>query len=202
MAGIVLCGGASRRMGRDKATLEVTSPEHGVETLLERAARHLREAGADPVLVATGTAGRLGSTPWREVDDLAHRGDGPLAGILAGLRHAPHPVVAVLAVDLPDARPAILRWLRAAWTETDAALVPLDPEGRPQPLHALYATATADAIEAALARGERRVLRVVEAAGARYLAPPPDLATGSWARHLNTPDPAGSPGADGGRQEP
>jgi molybdopterin-guanine dinucleotide biosynthesis protein A len=65
--------------------------------------------------------------------------------------------------------------------------VPLDPSGRPQPLHALFATATADQLEHRLAAGDRRVLRFAEAAGARLLAPPADL-TGAWWTNRNSAD--------------
>jgi len=185
MSGVVLAGGASRRMGRDKATLEV-----GGQTLLTRAARCLHDAGAVPVLVATGSAGRLGPLPWGEVDDGAFPGAGPLSGILAAARVATAPVVAVLAVDLPHASPAVLRWLRAQWRPEDAALVPVDADGRAQPLHGLVASdpAVADAIEAALATGERRVRRVLGALGSRTVAVPLDVAPPGWSRNWNTPE--------------
>ena len=192
MSGVVLAGGASRRMGTDKALLRI-----GDETLVERAARHLAEAGAGPVLVATGTAGRLGPDVLPagalEVDDGdLHRGAGPLAGLLAATRHpATAPVLAVLAVDLPDASPTLLRWLRTRWRpEHDTALVPLDPTGRPQPLHALYARdATAAAIEAQLTtHDDRRVLRLLDALGARTIEPPTHLPAG-WSTNWNRPHP-------------
>jgi molybdopterin-guanine dinucleotide biosynthesis protein A len=190
MSGVVLAGGASRRMGTDKATLRL-----GAETFLERAVRHLREAGAAPVVVATGTAGRLGPLPTAdgEVDDGDRfRGDGPLAGLLAALTAAPGPgeVVAVLAVDVVEASPALLRWLRRQWLDgEDVALLPADAIGRPQPLHALVGRRAAPAIEAALTTGERRVLRVLEGAGARTVSPPPELADAvlGWSRNRNRP---------------
>ena len=132
MSGVVLAGGASRRMGVDKATLPHPScPCRG--TLLDHALHVLADAGAAPVLVATGTPGRLGPArppASQEVgDDEEHRGAGPLAGILAALRRSPVDVVAVVAVDLPDADAELLRWLRRQWRDDDVALVPLDPSG-------------------------------------------------------------------------
>ena len=201
MSGVVLAGGTSRRMGVDKATLRTADGE----TFLRRAVRTLAEAGADPVLVASGRAGRFAATGARdeheEVDDGdRQRGRGPLAGILAALRRtgATTPVVAVLAVDLPDASPELLRWLRAAWAPGDAALVPLDPTGRPQPLHALWSTALADDLDDHLAGGGRRVLRFLTAAGARLVAPPVELqAEGAWARNVNDPGIPPTPGGLG-----
>lgn len=183
MSGVVLAGGDSRRMGVDKATLRTA----GGATAVEHAARVLEVACASPVVVATGTAGRLGPLPWAEVDDGPHRGDGPLAGLLAALRSSPAPVVAALAVDLPDASPELLGWLRAQWRAGDGAVVPVDPTGRPQPLHALYATATAGRLAERLAAGDRRVLRFVEAVGARLLTPPPELGAAAWWNNRNEP---------------
>ncbi|MDQ3108136.1 MAG: molybdenum cofactor guanylyltransferase [Actinomycetota bacterium] len=172
MAGLVLCGGASRRMGVDKATL--SHPDGG--TAVDGAARALVAAGARPVLVATGTAGRLGSLGYVEVDDgEEHRGAGPLAGILAGLRRSAddgYHLLAVLAVDLPNASPDLFRWLRERWRPADNALVALDSSGRPQPMHALYATSLVGQIDDQLRAGERRVLRLLDAVDARLLSTP------------------------------
>lgn len=172
-------------MGVDKATLRT---DEGL-TSVEHAARVLEAAGAVPVAIATGTAGRLGPLPWTELDDGAHRGAGPLAGLLAALRWSPAPIVAVLAVDLPEASAPLLRWLRSQWRPDDQALVPLDPSGRAQPLHALVATTTADLLEQRLEAGDRRVLRFVDATGARQLVPPAHLTAGAWWTNQNEPDP-------------
>lgn len=189
MSGVVLAGGASRRMGTEKAFVTIDG-----ETFLQRAIGRLRRAGAAPVVVATGTAGRLGPLPEADgevADDPRHRGEGPLAGLLAALDASPREHVAVLAVDLVDASPELLRWLREQWRPADIALLPLDAAGRPQPLHAVVGRAAAPAIASALAAGERRVLRVLDAAGARVLEPPPPLADAAlrWSTNRNAPRP-------------
>jgi molybdopterin-guanine dinucleotide biosynthesis protein A len=127
-------------------------------------------------------------------DDERFRGDGPLAGILAALQavdvpEGERPPVAVLAVDLVDASPALFRWLRYEWRDGDVALVPTDATGRPQPLHAVVGADLAPHLERALAAGERRVLRVLETAGARTLTPPAELADAAlgWSSNRNTP---------------
>jgi molybdopterin-guanine dinucleotide biosynthesis protein A len=179
-------------MGTEKALVEVDG-----ETFLKRTIAVLRAAGAGPVLVATGTAGRLGPIAEADgevADDHRFRGDGPLAGILAALAASADDHLrptAVLAVDLVDASPALLRWLRDSWRDGDVAVVPTDAGGRAQPLHAVVGPALAPALEAALAAGERRVLRVLEAAGARTVTPPAELSDAvlGWSRNRNTPDP-------------
>ena len=191
IAGIVLAGGASRRMGHDKALIEI-----GGETLLVRAARHLVQAGCTELVVATGTRGRLGDLPWTEVDDGAFAGHGPLAGLVAAfdeLTATTTDLALVLAVDLPDASPRLLGWLADELAVTGVpGLVPLDPvEGRPQPLHAAYRPSSmVEPLRDALAIGNRRVLRALAAAGAVQLAPPPAVAaaaTRTWHRNVNAP---------------
>ena len=187
-------------MGRDKATLRLPGSD---ETLLARAARHLQAAGAHRIVVATGTVGRLGPLPWDEVGDGRHGGDGPLAGLAAGLqallgdhdddgRHDP-PIALVLAVDLPFASPPVLAWLAHELEVTGVAgLIPVDPdEGRPQPLHAAYRPdRVAGPVLEALRAGERRVLRVLAGAGAVQVDLPPEVAAPAgprWARNANAP---------------
>ncbi|HUP85001.1 MAG TPA: NTP transferase domain-containing protein [Acidimicrobiales bacterium] len=195
IAGIVLAGGESRRMGTDKATLRMPGTS---ETLLGRAARHLGEAGATEVVVATGTVGRLGPLRWTEVDDGDFAGDGPLAGLAAALAwlaadRSDVEVALVLAVDLPDASPIVLRWLAHELDVTGVpGLIPLDAaEGRPQPLHAAYRpSAVAGVLAGELQRGNRRVLRALAAAGAVHVDVPPDVVPADatpWHRNVNAP---------------
>lgn len=95
ITGLVLAGGQSRRMGRDKTRIKV-----GGQTLLQRAQDLLRVAGCDDVLVA-------GS------DDLPDRfpGKGPLAGIDAALRKAKSGRLLVVPVDMPQLQAETIKTL-------------------------------------------------------------------------------------------
>ncbi|HEV3234882.1 MAG TPA: molybdenum cofactor guanylyltransferase [Candidatus Dormibacteraeota bacterium] len=146
LAGLVLCGGHSRRMGIDKALLQVDGGP-----LVLRVASRLADV-ADPVLLAPGVPGRFAATGYAEVADV-EPARGPLGGLVAGLLVSPHPNVAVVAVDMPYASPAVIRLLArvcadGAW---DAAL-PVTSSG-PEPLHAVYSQRAAGPLRAALADG-------------------------------------------------
>lgn len=182
LAGLVLCGGSGRRMGRDKALLDVEG-----QPLVVRAAARLA-AVADPVLLAPGRTGRLGDLGYPEVgDELPDAG--PVAGLAAGLAASPHPLMAVVAVDLPFASPTLLRLLATTWDGEDA-VVPVTAHG-PEPLHAVYARSALPAIREALR--ERRLglralldrlrVRAVEEAAWREADP-----EGRFARNLNRPE--------------
>lgn len=174
LTGLVLAGGASRRMGHDKALLDVDG-----RRLVHHVAARLSAVCAR-VLVAPG-ARRLPGLPWAQVDDLAP-GEGPLAGIIGGLAVASTPLLAVVAVDMPRVDPAVLAVLADAW-DGGVAVVPV-AAGRPQPLHAVYAVARLPVLTAAFAAGERSVSRALGRTDAVFL----DVGDDRWALDLDTPD--------------
>jgi molybdopterin-guanine dinucleotide biosynthesis protein A len=181
LAGVILCGGASRRMGSDKALLAA-----GNERLVDRAARRLATV-ADPVFLACG-ARPLVVAGCTAVGDAAD-GAGPLGGVVAGLRASPHQLTAIVAVDMPWFDPDLLIRMAAQWAGEDA-LVPLSAS-RMEPLHAVYARSAVAVLEDALAAGRLRMLDALDglrvrrfdaadAAGARSAA--------RFATNLNTPE--------------
>lgn len=97
IAGAVLCGGASRRMGTDKALVEVA----GVP-MAERVAAALAGAGCTPVVLVGGGAAL--AVLGRPVVPDEHPGAGPGGGILTALTALDAPgteLVVVAACDLP-----------------------------------------------------------------------------------------------------
>ena len=77
--GAVLAGGASSRMGTDKAFIEIEG-----EPMVARAVGALRAAGAAPVLVVGGDRSRLSALGLDHVPD-RHPGQGPLGGVITAL---------------------------------------------------------------------------------------------------------------------
>ena len=160
---LLLTGGASRRLGRDKATAHV-----GGGRLVDRL---LADVPADvPVVIAGPPLEGLARPVMFVREDPP--GSGPLAGIGAGLAAVSTPTVGVIAADMPFALPVVIEALTRL-TEaappsdghrierridgsvhgvdpepTAAAVVPIDPLGYRQPLCAAYRT---DALRTALA---------------------------------------------------
>ena len=93
LAGAVLAGGKSSRMGRNKALLRIDG-----EPLWRRQIRVLKEAGADPVWLVQAPGQRA---LMRGVLRDTVRKAGPLAGLHAALAQCRSGHMAVLAVDLP-----------------------------------------------------------------------------------------------------
>jgi len=149
--GYVLCGGASRRMGRDKALVEVDGT-----AMARRVADALRAAGADRVLAIGGDGPALAGRGLRVEPD-RWPGEGPLGGLITALAdaHRSADVAVVLACDLTDPDPAtIARTVEArAHHRSDAAVPVVD--GRHQWLHGAWDRRVAGILGDVFGAGER-----------------------------------------------
>ena len=149
-AGFVLVGGASSRMGRDKASL----PLHG-KTLVEHVASAVAEAAGSVTLV--GSPERYQRLGFPILPD-SRPGAGPLAGIHTALAASSADWNLVAACDMPAISARFLKWLlTVAESSTADCLIPSGPSGLPEPLCAVYHRRCRDAIGAALDRNVRKV---------------------------------------------
>ena len=149
---MVLAGGKSRRMGRDKLPLTV-----GGKPLLDRVCLPLASQ-CDEILVVGGYA----SAGTRHVPDLRRGRQGPLAGIETGLLAARHRAVFVAAGDMPFLTGNLAGYLLGLLSGDVPAVVP-DFGGRLHPLCAAYGGEVRPAVSAALDRGTRSVRELLEA---------------------------------------
>jgi molybdopterin-guanine dinucleotide biosynthesis protein A len=161
--GLVLAGGRSERMGRDKTRIVLEG-----RTLLERAVTTVRAAGGAPLVL--GTRRETGGLEGARFEDEAAAGRGrigPLNAIGHGLAVAGTPIVVSLACDLPLVPAGFLRFL-AAEASRWAAVVPR-AAGEMQVLAAAYTVACLEAIDRRLAAGERSVHGFLQDVQARIL---------------------------------
>lgn len=153
---VVLAGGESQRMGRDKATLLL-----GDQTLLRRVADIMRQVFPQ-VLVSARHPRPEFDLP--QVLD-AYPGAGPLAGLCAGLECATRasstltPWIFAVATDMPFVKPALIEYL-ARKRSGFQAVVPVI-HGIPQPLAAFYSASCLEPIQAILAGNGKRSLRAM-----------------------------------------
>jgi molybdenum cofactor guanylyltransferase len=166
--GVVLAGGRSRRFGSsDKLTAS-----YGGEPMLHRSVRVLADLGAEVIVVLAPDVAEP-SVPSgvqaRFVRDTV-RGQGPLAGVVAGLREVDSETALVVAGDMPELQVPVLRSMLRTLNEPGAEAVWLHDGDRPRPVP--LAVRTAPALAAAqrlFAAGERRLRALPEALGARVL---------------------------------
>jgi molybdopterin-guanine dinucleotide biosynthesis protein A len=161
-AGLLLTGGASRRMGRDKATLRAA--DQG-ETLAVRTGRLLAAITGPVIEIGPGHSG----LPAIIEDE---PGSGPLAAVAAGRRALvargwPGAAV-VVATDLPRLTPAFLSWL--AGHPYLGSVVPIDG-GVPQPLCARYDAVDLDRAVALVASGRRSMRDLLAGSDALLVGP-------------------------------
>lgn len=148
---VILAGGQSTRMGEDKAFAQL-----GGKPLVEWVLDALEPLTRSFVIVANDLA-RFG--PYRArarlvQDERPHAG--PLPALATGLRHSPERWAFASTCDAPFLAPALVQRLGAHARGHDSA-VPGDPDER-WPLTAFYHQRCLPAMEAALARGEGRII--------------------------------------------
>lgn len=96
---LILAGGQSSRMGRDKALLSING-----QSLLEHMQQLALDSGATEVLVSRNQPGFI-------ADGESAQAQGPLAGILAALQHCSSAQLLVLPIDTPLLNPASVQLL-------------------------------------------------------------------------------------------
>ncbi len=153
MTVVILAGGQSRRMGRDKLLLPLAG-----ESLLERALRRWEEGGFR-VLVSVAELEKYPFLGARRVPD-TFPGAGPMAGLLAGLEKAGEGVF-LTAADMPFSDPKAAREMIARCGSASACVL-RDSDGRWEPLFGYYRPEAADLARQLLERGERRMQALLE----------------------------------------
>jgi molybdenum cofactor guanylyltransferase len=182
VAGIVLAGGKSSRMGRPKASLPI-----GGETMLGRVVRVLGEV-ASPVVVVAAVGQELPALPdgvvvvRDEAPDL-----GPMQGLVTGLRYLVGRADAAF-VSCCDAALLRAEFVRRMIELLDESLVAAPfVDDRLYPLTAVYRIGALPAAERMLAEGNRRVKSLMERVPTR-LVRLEELGEVESLRNVNTPE--------------
>lgn len=152
-AAVILAGGMSRRMGRDKAALPF-----GEETMLSHLVRIYRPY-FDITAVSVNTAGRFDTAGALEIVD-RHPGDGPMAGLEAAFLDTGADVIFLTGTDLPLGDPALAKHLLDARGDHDVCLI-RSPKG-PEPLFAVYSSTCLSVVQKALEEGRRSMFNILK----------------------------------------
>jgi len=173
-ATIVLAGGDSSPMGRDKSLLTV----HGlpmIQHVVEQLAPHFSE-----VIVSANEPLQYKFLNLPVVPDIAPD-SAPLVGIFSCLLASSKDTNAVVACDIPEVNVPLLRRM-IALSEGCDAVIPTRGEGIFEPLFAVYNKSIIPAMRCVLARRSRKISDVYEHAQVRYL----ELGETHDLRNLNT----------------
>ena len=127
----IQAGGASSRMGEDKAL----KPFLG-HPLIQRVIERLSPI-ADEIIVTTNCPDDYSFLDLRLISDLKP-GRGALGGLYTAIASATHPIVAVVACDMPFASPTLIEAASKLLIEEEADVVIAKGDEGYEPLHAVY----------------------------------------------------------------
>ena len=130
VSAVILAGGQSSRMGRDKAWVEAAG-----QPLIRRALGTARAAGITDIFISGRPESDYAALGCPVLLD-RERGLGPVAGIERALDAAQEPLLLVLAVDLPGMTPGFLGKLIESCQPLSGVVPSVD--GRLEPLAAIY----------------------------------------------------------------
>ena len=163
LEGFILAGGASSRMGEDKSRLRL-----GGRTFVERVAGALGPVASRVTLVSSRPDAEAHGLPV--VRDL-YGSRGALGGIHAALASCRAPRALIVSCDLPFVTRELFERLLSLRTGEVDAVAPIQEDGRPQPLCALYDAATcARAAEELIRADELRPRELLRRVRTRWVA--------------------------------
>jgi len=179
---IVLAGGTSRRMGRDKALLPIDGRPM-IRSLIQRLIPLSRD-----IIVSLSDGDRHEELKQalpagvRVVYD-ERPGQGPLMGIYAGLKASETDVNLVIACDIPEVDPGFVTEMRSYTADHDV-VASVDSEGRTNALLAMYRRSVIPLIKKQLDEGRKKVLLFYPRCRVKYVP----MRDGAWYRNINTMD--------------
>jgi molybdenum cofactor guanylyltransferase len=162
VTGVLLAGGKSLRMGKDKRHLVV-----GEQTLLHRGLTVLRSIFQEVLVVIAQDSSPL-DIDARVIRDLVPDG-GSLGGIYTGLMQARTPCIFVVGCDMPFLNQSVITHIMTQRAAADIVMAKL--AGRLHPMHALYGRRCLPAMEQMILARQLKIQDLVSHASiqVRYL---------------------------------
>lgn len=164
VTGIILAGGRSRRLGRDKAV-----EPFGSQPLIGRVIE-LVQSLTDEIVVSVADSARAAALPLEEAHQIAvdiYPEGGSLGGIYAGLNAASSEWGLVVACDMPFLNRQLFEYMLTQRAGYDA-VVPV-PGDFPEPTHALYSRVCLPHIEARLKANNLKISGFFDDVRVRYI---------------------------------
>lgn len=151
ISAIILAGGQSKRMGKDKSSVVFMG-----ETLLDHVVKALKNHPLVSQIIVSINKEPEKRLPFADYvfDDVPHLG--PLGGILASLKISKNELNFIIACDMPFVNSKAINELVSYADEYDV-VVPQNKKGI-EPLFGIYKKSCMNIIEVAMKRGDRRVI--------------------------------------------
>ena len=182
---VIQAGGMSSRMGEDKA-LKIFLGKPLIQRVIER-----MSPIADEIIVTTNRPAEYTFLNYRLIPDLKP-GRGALGGLYTAIASAAHPLVAVVACDMPFASQMFFEGARRLMVKEEADVIIAKTDEGYEPLHALYRRETClPAIESAIDADQWKVIAWFPQVKVRTLMPEEIITldpSGLCFWNLNTPE--------------
>jgi molybdopterin-guanine dinucleotide biosynthesis protein A len=153
VTGLLMAGGKSRRIGTDKGLLLYQG-----KTLFERAVQTLAQC-CNPILISASAA-NYDYFGYRRVTDYIN-GAGPIGGLMAGLTASRSEKILVMTIDMPNLTADFLKHLIEESGDAPAA-APVLPNGKAEPLCAVYQKSAIPVVEKMITNGDYKVQNLLE----------------------------------------
>jgi len=164
ISSILLAGGKSSRMGKDKARLRLD----GRLMILQSIARKLLTISDEVIIATDGRRYEDLDAGVKWVDDV-YPGAGSLVGLYSGLREAKSDYALVVACDMPFLNLDLLHCMIALPRDYDILAPKIDT--RAEPLHAIYSKNCLEPARKLLEAGHKKITDVFPEVRVRYLSP-------------------------------
>ena len=174
LAAIILAGGRSQRMNREKSLLPVNG-----RPLIETLIAQIRPC-FDRIMISTGDKNKFAFLGLPIIVDEVP-GQGPLRAILSALRASPCRFIFVVACDIPVIHIPFLKKILSLAPGYEI-VVPRYREGKFEPLFASYSRSIITAIESQIAAGDFKISSLFRTCRTKFVA----MDGQKWFRNLNT----------------
>jgi molybdopterin-guanine dinucleotide biosynthesis protein A len=156
----ILAGGQSKRMGQDKAFLEI-----GGVTVIERVIAQVKQL-TDDLIISTNSPEKYEDFGYRLVTDI-YPNKAALGGIYSAIQSAYHNNVLIVACDMPVLNQALLHYLIELAPTADAIVPLISPQ--PETLHAVYSKNCLIAIKSNLLANRLRIIDFFDDVSVHYV---------------------------------
>ena len=160
----ILCGGESRRMGQDKAKLQI-----GKYTFLEQIVRNIMDNGPDEMFLSVRRTNDYSEIKVTHIEDL-EQNKGPLMGIYSVMCVANYEKIWVTSCDMPFIDWQVAEELAVYFEDGIDAVIPVDRTGKKYVLCAWYRKSILEILKEQLESGDLKVKHLLERLRVCYVA--------------------------------
>lgn len=171
---VILAGGKSSRMQRDKALLTINNLSF-IETIMQEAnffeEKYVARADKDPIK----------KEGWIEIEDL-YKDRGPIGGLHSTLHHCKSDAMFAISCDCPCIKESFIKAFCEQFDEEYDAIIAKDETGKIHPLCAIYKKRCAMIFEEQIKSGCNRIMKAFDQMKVKYI-----FVESKLLRNVNTP---------------